>query len=67
MANAIQVINPYRWEGLWVFDDPRTELVREPFIEGSDASIYRVLAEKGIGNLENRLPPSLEGGRVLPV
>ena len=53
MANAIQVINPYRWEGLWVFDDPRTDLVREPFIEGADAIIDRVLAEKGIINPEN--------------
>ncbi len=33
-ANAIMVIAPYRHAGTWVFDDPRTKLVREPFVAG---------------------------------
>lgn len=33
-ANAIMVIAPYRHSGTWVFDDPRTNLVREPFVAG---------------------------------
>ena len=34
--NAIMVINPYKWNGMWVFDDENTELVREPFVSGAD-------------------------------
>jgi hypothetical protein len=33
-ANAIRVIHPYRWNGMWVFDDPDVGLVREPFVAG---------------------------------
>jgi hypothetical protein len=33
-ANAIHVIKPYRWSGMWVFDDPAVGLVREPFVSG---------------------------------
>ncbi len=41
MANTIFVIKPYRWEGLWVFDDPAVGLVREPFVGGADRMIDR--------------------------
>jgi hypothetical protein len=34
VGNAIMVILPYRYEGTWVFDDPRVGLVREPFVAG---------------------------------
>lgn len=33
-SNAILVIAPYRHAGTWVFDDPRTGLVQEPFVSG---------------------------------
>src|SRR5262245_63826347 len=39
MKNSIFVIKPYKWEGLWVFDDPATGLVREPFVGGADTMI----------------------------
>ncbi len=39
MKNSIFVIRPYRWEGLWVFDDPAVGLVREPFVAGADTMI----------------------------
>jgi len=29
--NVVSVIFPYRLEGVWVFDDAATGLVREPF------------------------------------
>ena len=32
--NSMMVIVPYRYEGTWVFDDPRVGLVREPFVAG---------------------------------
>jgi hypothetical protein len=32
--NAIMVIAPYRHDGTWVFDDPTSGLVREPFVAG---------------------------------
>lgn len=46
--NAIQVIYPYKHLGLWVFDDERTGLVKEPFISGADTFIDLALARKGI-------------------
>lgn len=33
-ANALVVIEPYRYAGTWVFDDARAGLVREPFVAG---------------------------------
>lgn len=38
MKNSIFVIEPYSWEGLWVFDDPNPGLVKEPFVEIKPAS-----------------------------
>lgn len=32
--NSIMVISPYLENGVWVFDDPATGLVREPFVAG---------------------------------
>ena len=37
--NSIFVIKPYKWEGMWVFDDPIVALVREPFVAGADTMI----------------------------
>ena len=50
--NALRVIAPYRWQGMWVFDDDAVGLVREPFVSGIDAMIDRLVekipnAEKG--------------------
>ena len=39
MKNSIFVIKPYKWEGMWVFDDPTVGLVREPFVGGADTMI----------------------------
>jgi hypothetical protein len=39
MKNSIFVIKPYKWEGLWVFDDPNVGLVKEPFVGGADTMI----------------------------
>ncbi len=33
-GNSLFVIKPYRWSGMWVFDDPSVGLVREPFVSG---------------------------------
>ena len=37
--NSIMVIHPYKFEGTWVFDDPRLGLHREPFVAGADTLI----------------------------
>jgi hypothetical protein len=34
MPNQIMVIVPYWEAGTWVFDDPATDLVKEPFVAG---------------------------------
>jgi hypothetical protein len=39
MKNSIFVIKPYKWEGLWVFDDSNVGLVKEPFVGGADTMI----------------------------
>ena len=43
--NAINVIIPYRWEGMWVFDDPRVDLDKEPFVSGADDIIDRMVSD----------------------
>ena len=48
MGNAIMTIHPYKHEGLWVFDDETTGLVKEPFVSGADDIIERMVA--GIPN-----------------
>ena len=50
--NAIRVIAPYRYEGMWVFDDPAVGLHREPFVAGIDKMIDQLVvsipnAERG--------------------
>src|SRR3989454_8025115 len=42
--NAIGVIAPYQYEGMWVFDDPAVGLSREPFVAGIDTMIDRLVA-----------------------
>ncbi len=37
--NSIVAIHPYKDGGLWVFDDDRVGLVREPFVSGADRII----------------------------
>ncbi|PTX99862.1 hypothetical protein DB346_18810 [Verrucomicrobia bacterium LW23] len=37
--NSINIIAPYKYEGVWVFDDPKVGLVREPFVMGIDEMI----------------------------
>jgi hypothetical protein len=39
LNNSIFVIKPYKWEGLWLFDDARVGLVKEPFVGGADTMI----------------------------
>lgn len=48
--NAILAIYPYKDEDLWVFDDARAGLDKEPFIAGADTMIDRALEAKGIVN-----------------
>ena len=43
--NSLFVIAPYKYEGMWVFDDPRVGLSREPFIAGIDTMIDRLVAD----------------------
>ncbi len=48
--NSILVINPYYWNGMWVFDDQRTGLVKEPFVAGADLLIEHQLKKMGVLN-----------------
>jgi hypothetical protein len=44
-VNSINVIAPYRYLGMWVFDDARVGLVQEPFVGGADTMIDRIVAD----------------------
>ncbi len=48
MKNSIFVINPYKWNGMWVFDDERVGLDKEPFVAGADTMIDTAVELKGI-------------------
>ena len=48
--NSITVIKPNQWEGLWVFDDDRVGLDKEPFVGGADTLIDLAIERKGITN-----------------
>ena len=52
MANALMVIYPYKYEGMWVFDDEKAGLDKEPFVEGADTLIDRAIELKGINDAE---------------
>ena len=59
--NAISAIYPYKYEGMWVFDDPDVGLRREPFVAGIDTMIERLVqnipnAEKGFRLLFSPTP-----------
>ena len=59
--NAINVIAPYKFHGMWVFDDARAGLDKEPFVSGADTMIDRVVAdipdaEHGFGLIFSALP-----------
>jgi hypothetical protein len=42
--NAINVIAPYKYLDMWVFDDARFGLVQEPFVSGADTLIDHAAA-----------------------
>lgn len=56
MPNQIQVIAPYWSAGTWVFDDPSTGLVREPFVQG---------IPEMIDDLVRDIPNAQQGFRLL--
>jgi hypothetical protein len=52
MPNQITIIKPYRWQGVWVFDDERVGLNKEPFVGGADSIIDAAVALKGIAHAD---------------
>jgi len=60
-ANSLMIIEPYRYAGTWVFDDPRVRLEREPFVSGIPEMIDDMVkdipnAEKGFRLLFSAQP-----------
>ena len=54
--NSLFVIAPYKYQGTWVFDDPKVGLYQEPFILGIDIMIDKIV--------EN-IPQSEDGFRAI--
>ncbi len=50
--NQINVIKPYLWEGLWVFDDPAVGLDKEALVAGMPEMILAACAAAGVTNPE---------------
>ncbi len=51
--NSITAIKPYKWEGMWVFDDETVDLIREPFVAGADTLIDVAVEELGIEDADS--------------
>jgi hypothetical protein len=43
--NSINVIAPYKYLDMWVFDDPKVGLSQEPFVSGADTMMDKVTAD----------------------
>src|SRR6267142_4089723 len=61
LMNSILVIHPYKYEGIWVFDDPKVGLLQEPFVAGADAILDRMVegipyADRGVTVLFSAQP-----------
>lgn len=61
MTNALTVIEPYLWQGTWVFDDKAAGLDKEPFVKGIPAIIDELVkdipnAHKGFRLLFSSVP-----------
>lgn len=59
--NTISVIAPYKYEGMWVFDDPVVGLIREPFVAGVGTMIDKLVvsipdAKKGFRLIFSETP-----------
>ncbi len=48
-----KTIHPYLLDGVWVFDDPDTQLVQEPFVRGASEMITRLVLVKDIPDAEH--------------
>lgn len=51
--NQINVIMPYKWNGLWVFDDPALELDKEALVSGMPEMIEKACQLAGVQNPES--------------
>jgi hypothetical protein len=49
----IKVIRPYRWEGVWVFDDPAVGLDKEALVAGMPELIESATSRAGIAHPED--------------
>jgi hypothetical protein len=45
--NAMNIIFPYKLQGVWVFDDAARGLVAEPFVLGMPEMIDKIFASRG--------------------
>jgi len=54
--NSINLVVPYRHKGMWVFDDARVGLDKEPFVSGADRMIDVLVAG---------IPNAVKGFRLL--
>lgn len=46
--NSLMVIKPYKWEKMWVFDDPLVGLAKEALVAGVPEILEELLERQGI-------------------
>ena len=51
--NCIMVLNPYWYNGTWVFDDKNHNLTKEAFVAGADKIISKMVESLKIDNAKN--------------
>jgi len=51
--NQINVIKPYKWNGMWVFDDPAVGLDKEGLVGGMPEIIELACRQLGVSNPHN--------------
>ena len=43
--NTINIIQPYKYLTMWVFDDEKVDLIQEPFVSGADEIIEEMVKD----------------------
>jgi len=52
LGNAIMLIRPYKLGGTWVFDEPRVDVQREPFVGATNKLIDAVIDPEKLADAE---------------
>jgi len=52
LGNALMLIRPYKLNGVWVFDEPRVQVEREPFVGDTNKIIDTLIGPENLAQAE---------------